>query len=822
MEDIFIGLDISGYKIISRKGEGKIGKVYRAFKKSLELTRAVKFIKTSELRPEWDNEIKKVVKLIGVTGVVPYHEHGTIEIGSVPYLWIMWDYIDGENLKELVDAKKITISMLIDIVKRILEVLYACKQVGIEHGDLHSGNILVQSPDLRNITPSLRNVWITDFGYGHASLGSSILDDFRGLDRIIHDCLPSIDYHSLEGEEKVVYSIFKHDFGKFLLENNYTEGSYVRNPSELIKQFDKLRISKSEVTLKNKTSINDYLAAELIGDRYDEWKHLFVPVFIGAEELLGKNICILTGLRGCGKTMIFRRVTALFDLELGKSGVFNEDSFLGFYLNARNIAEAFPWLPKEYKEAAREQIIHYFHLSWILEILEWLRSFARRNKEVKFGWLLTFLAKYYPEIIVTDSEENAVLDHLYFFLSSKLDESRLKGGYSKSDHWELTDYQFLDKLFDQLTNNFQWIQNKVFFLFIDDYSTPMVNSTTQEILNPIIFRRSSRIFFKIATESVESFYNIGLNGKMLEENDDYLMVDFGSLTILKDESELNAILSAILKPRIDRNEFLARNNLTIEDLFGNTDYTNIDLALQIRGIKDKGKPNYYGFDTFCSVWSSSVREMISIFAEMISMIKLPTVQASGLSWLIPTEIQDKVFRNSGGGFLNLLSSATPPSDDCYNCNEYNGSYGDHLVRIGKAFAEIANFELKNKTSKNLDKTPPKQPRRIEIHNVEPFADKRTHELYKGLIRYGLFIRDNRGKSVRGKAVPRLVLRGLLIPYFTLTFSKRDHISFSWEEFCKFLNEPEKYTQEFIKKQQITNSKMNESGSLDAIQERMDI
>ncbi|HMJ89472.1 MAG TPA: hypothetical protein VK530_06630, partial [Candidatus Acidoferrum sp.] len=60
------------------------------------------------------------------------------------------------------------------------------------------------------------------------------------------------------------------------------------------------------------------------------------------------------------------------------------------------------------------------------------------------------------------------------------------------------------------------------------------------------------------------------------------------------------------------------------------------------------------------------------------------------------------------------------------------------------------------------------------------------EYYRGMIRYGLFIRDYKGKSVRGKAVPRLVLRGLLIPYYTLTFSKHDSITMTFAKFCEFL------------------------------------
>ena len=163
-------------------------------------------------------------------------------------------------------------------------------------------------------------------------------------------------------------------------------------------------------------------------------------------------------------------------------------------------------------------------------------------------------------------------------------------------------------------------------------------------------------------------------------------------------------------------------------------------------------------------------------------------------------VQDKVLRTAGGNYLQLLSSATLDTANAYEANDYQLSFGDHLVKIAKCFQEIALFEIKNKNSKNVDKNPPKHARRIEIKEIRDFEKDSIKEYYKGIIRYGVFLRDNRGKSVRGKAIPRLVLRGLLIPYFTLTFSLTDSVMFSWEDFCEFLEYPEDFSKKFIDRQ----------------------
>ena len=127
---------------------------------------------------------------------------------------------------------------------------------------------------------------------------------------------------------------------------------------------------------------------------------------------------------------------------------------------------------------------------------------------------------------------------------------------------------------------------------------------------------------------------------------------------------------------------------------------------------------------------------------------------------------------------------------------------------------VASHDLKHKNSKNQGRTPIKKARRIEVTNVEGDLPPEADAYYKGLIRYGIFIRDYRGKSVRGRIVPRLFLRSRLIPYFKLTFSKRDSISMSWKDFLLFLNDPKKYAEVYIKR---TRLKLNQCNLLDTLE-----
>jgi hypothetical protein len=90
---------------------------------------------------------------------------------------------------------------------------------------------------------------------------------------------------------------------------------------------------------------------------------------------------------------------------------------------------------------------------------------------------------------------------------------------------------------------------------------------------------------------------------------------------------------------------------------------------------------------------------------------------------------------------------------------------------------------------------PRMAFRIEI--IDEFRiDGLAQELYRDLIRYGLFMRDNRGKSVRGAFVPRLYLRRLLLPFATLALSKRDSVPLSCAHFLEMLLRPDEFKQAF--------------------------
>ncbi|MDR2861509.1 MAG: protein kinase, partial [Syntrophobacterales bacterium] len=510
MCDKFIGISIQEYTITDYIGGGAIGRVYKAYNEKIADYRAIKFIPRSALRDGWENEIIKVNKLKQQEDVVKYRTHNSEPyfFDGVAYVYIMWDYIESDSLKSLVESNAVSITMLIDIIKCCLRVLHACSKAEIIHADMHSGNILIQKEDSMNIDETYRKIWITDFSYMTQYSEKEYLHDFDALNRVIQESLNSITYNRLSGEQKRIYSLLKSDFSRDILEKNAIIGDHVGNAKNLLALLESKLARINDTETKIAVGIGDFLAAEHLGENFEEWKALFVPKFIALDEIISRNISVLTGLRGCGKTMLFMRMSAYFNRKLGDLNFPGSDSFIGIYLNARSIPEAFPWLPDDKKDEARNQVIHHFNLRWCYEILVWIKEISKVET-----FDMTFLNRYFkvhfPDYFSSGANSQSIY-YLIDLINTEIQKSRLQSSF-KPDSWALSSYDFLESFVKVIKNNLPDAKDKPFYLFLDDYSTPMVKESTQFLLNPIIFRRSPEVVFKISTESVESFLPIGLN-----------------------------------------------------------------------------------------------------------------------------------------------------------------------------------------------------------------------------------------------------------------------------------------------------------------------
>lgn len=797
--DSYIDLIIdNGYKITSYEDKGKKGKIYKAERADMNDVLACKIIPIGKLGRGWEREIEKVVHLRGIPNIVPYHSHGTEkDKNNNTFLWVLWDFINGTNLKKFmkISPHELNLAFIENIIDTILKVLFACQSVDIQHGDLHEGNILIKDPDPR-IPGSPRTIWISDFGYGGSHNKLQPKNDFRQLFSVGSNLLRKLNPSALNPRDRIMYRKLDEFLKKKVMES-------IVDIDKLIKEFKKLSLdAESEAAAARRgeeiKQPGDYLAAEALGTNPEEWKNLFVPEFLAAQALLSRNITVLTGARGCGKTMVFRRLTAYMDKIVNEpSRVKGADRFIGFYLNCRDLAEVFPWLPQNLNPGLQQQIMHFFHLAWLTEICKTLAGYREECKN-SFDWVSTFFKRFFGKKYREPIQGSDPLNDARDFLETQKENCRLSGLGKKEglDQWPLARIDFLVELQEELEVNVAWINQTPLFFFLDDYTIPIIPAQAQVILNPIIFNRTSKIFFKISTESSNSFNRQGIRGKPLELHNDFELIDLAAESLHQDEKDKSTLLEKIFKPRIERYDLFKERHFSLLDVLGKTPWTNNALAKLLRRNSEdkeqKEKIVYHGKDVFIGMWSSDIRIMIQMFTEILRDARNSLEQES-----IPVKkgIQNKIYRDTGGEFHGSMKIVVDPAllkKGIHSKKEKTRKYSDQLNDIVEAFKDVSRHELtKGPLIGNQDRENPKQAFRLEIIDKLELSDQ-AQAFLEGLIRWHIFFQDWRGKSIRGMITPRLYLNRILLPYFNLTFSMHDHIQLTNKEFNDLLTEPKKF------------------------------
>src|SRR6266516_2070887 len=216
------------YVLTQGLGKGKIGVVYNAVRREPDDVVACKVIPLEHLKPGWQMEVEKAAKLQGIAEVVQYRQYSTGTIKGGLYACIMWEFVQGENLRQFSQTHptEITLPCIGNLAYQVLRVLFAMKREQFPHGDLHEGNILIaKDPRVPEEEPRIR---VTDFGIGSPSLGWEQKDDYQQLALVCSNLIQGhIDSSGLNSDDRRFYSFFVNDFlPKKLPEKDPTVGDF--------------------------------------------------------------------------------------------------------------------------------------------------------------------------------------------------------------------------------------------------------------------------------------------------------------------------------------------------------------------------------------------------------------------------------------------------------------------------------------------------------------------------------------------------------------------------------------------------------------------
>ncbi len=773
---------------------GKNGLVYRATQTIAGHGRpvAVKVIPHANVRAGWHEEIRKPHLLAQSIKVVRPERVQTITLPgeTASYVFIVMPWIEGYDLRQYVELfpQSVTNSFCVRIGEELLSLLFALEARHISHGDIHDRNILIEVPGDDRVEP-MEEFWLTDFGIGNSLNSLTPKDDYVSVGEVLQSLTPVARRNTASGSGRFECDQMEEWLIPRLREGNPSNPLY-RNAQGLLTGF---RECLRQPPTRSQRSANlddpfDYMSCEQMGQQHVLLQSLLKMNFPNAPDFLEKGNTVLTGPRGCGKTMLLRSLASKSRV-LGGAEEASELNLFGIYYHCTDLFYAFPYSStSEVDRHFLEGTLHYFNLSLLAETLTSIDQIAMSQTEVELKSpvvrnIVSWTVSRLPNIRNREKNPTSLAD-----IRAQVDSARLttKLAMQRGSVMDVPalGLDFVPEMLAAFTNAVPWLEGLSSFVFLDDYSTPRVSEQLQASLNRAIFQRWDTVFFKVATEHITSLHPHDSSGKLLEPDREYSVMDLGASFMTAEADSRRQFISDVVNTRFHA---VKRQSLpSLEVLLGDGELAYNEMARQLRSPQQL---KYRGLDVIVDMCSGDITHTLRLIRDIVAGVggiaKIADAKPRDLP--VDASIQNRAIMKLGADFLSNIEAAP--------------SHGPLIRKIADSFGEVAHWELMNLDSPNQGSTPPKQAFRIELRDALEFDDSeaKLKQVYEALLRYGVFIRDSTGRSLRSATVDRLYLRRLLIPICRLTFSRRDNVGMEVREFKRLLSDPEGFKNQALKK-----------------------
>ncbi len=795
-----VNLNGRTYTPVETIGSGFKAVVWRAVDERAR-DRALKLALYDDYRERsYESELSRAAKLEAHPVFARLEDAGRTQIalssGDFDCVMFVEEYVPGMSLRDFLRqrAQDVTASFLLAYVKAICEALSALRTHGLEHDDLHDGNIIISPPPAGSLD--------TEFSLKIIDLGSlkpieAATKPLRDFDHVVRQI---VAIH----ERIVQRRVGSRRDRRFLDECvellrrmvDPDRDAALRDPAEVRTAFERAEsraAARQGLGGQTMTSPFEFISAENISD-----DHVFIDLFAETpwlSRVAGRDAYLITGPRGCGKSTLLRWLalkTQLMrpDADLDAYGI------AGFFISCSAALEGrFGWMRDEtIVERYQDDLVHYFNLVLTAEVVDTLLVMQQCQGSTT------------PWEISAD-DERALLEFLQRALGAE--SAALRGASRLRQALDLVERErvtcdlrmrrgqatggartvpaFIGDLARLLVERIPFfVEHRMTFL-VDDFTARRVNPSVQKVLNQVLWgQRSSHHLFKVSSEKNGAELS-DIAGQPFEMTRELVPVDIGReyLRLVSGEQLRRAHEFAV--KLLDNRLRIAKYKGDATTLLGYSDfgeYRTLDRALR----ETNNRSQYHGLDTIADLCSGDVSTLLGVYRAIFDGGRV----ARETNTRIKASVQHDAIVRASTEQVNVIKRHVPQGAEMRLLVQEFGTFVANVLREGK---------LIDQGGGRLE--PPAIPR-IEVDNeghAEEALEGELAERFEELVRRGVFIEMESGRSRRGH-VPTLrwQLRRVFLPSFGAALKKNTALKLTPTQFKFLLESPTEACADFFRRQ----------------------
>lgn len=734
------------------------------------------------------------------------------------YCFVM-EWVEGHTLKNIILHKPETFfpDKVKEYLQQIIDAVLALKNNNLKHDDLHIGNIMiceegsikkreyikiVDAGSLKDIGEKSNYLRKREDFYNFVVAMSAMRDaifgcrsNYKANERFIKELDKLITKLNDDDELRVLgeHMDSLHGFydAIYIEIENLPTDNFESTNTTLVSPFDALSVEYFS---------NDKLILDLFV-HYDKfYKHL----------INGTNPVIMSGPRGCGKSMAFRYVAASTHLSCLNEGGLNDDfkniPYFGIYISCSKLQPYVSWISedkyRENTEYYQQSLVTLFSLHLTIELLKVLNKVVIHDESIKYYQTSISKIKQLSERVFTEIKQGLITPTDYSQNLSKISKISSLQNILININGISSNYLLQEKklpiilgesylnIIGELTYEALNESRKIVYL-LDDYTFTRIPEIVQKSLNRIIWQRNNYQHFNISAEK-NSYSSTDYQGTDYINSREYDVVDMANLVLgrgAKHEKESINFVKKMVNNRLKASKW--KHN--IETLLGNSEYKNHStLAKKLHHHKGGTLLCYFGIEIIALLWSGDIALILQILSKI-------TEDCNSTTKTIPKEKQHTIIKE-----ISSLHS-----------NYINNYYylGKEMQKVASAFGAYAHTQLKNdcKMIPRLEFS--LNPGEIFLDSLKEESDD-AYNIAKELIKKTIFIKLDNGKAKEAfkDETIRWQFKKIYYPSYNMALGKDTYLDIrSIAEFVMFLTDSSEYI-----KQKIKDKTSNEQLSLEAI------